>query len=160
ANINASRIKFFDHSISQEVRVASTGNGPFSWIFGTFFLSSEGGNKTEIYAPAPSNLATYIAGTVNTTSVAAFGELSYELSPRDKITVGGRYTIDKRDTSGQLGLDFDAPGTLPRKETWREPTWRFVYDHKFGDDIMGYASYNRGFKSGNFNVLPATTPAF
>jgi iron complex outermembrane receptor protein len=159
ANLNASRIRFFDNDASQEVRVASNGSGPFSWIFGGFFLSAQGGNRTQIFAPVPT-FATYIAGTVNTTSIAGFGELGYQITSRDKLTVGARYTIDHRETSGQLGANLQAPGTLPREKTWRDPTYRIVYDHKFADDIMAYASYNRGFKSGNFNVLPATTPAF
>ena len=163
ADLNASRIDFFDNSMSQEIRLSSRGSGPFSWIVGLYGLSLEGGNVTRIFVPA-STLASYIAGTVRTQSFAAFGEVAYQLSPRDKLTIGGRFTIDHRETSGQFGSGAlagpNAPATLPREATWREPTYRIVYDHKFTDDIMAYASYNRGFRSGNFNVLPATTPAF
>src|SRR5690606_18790483 len=75
-----------------------------------------------------------------------------------RLTLGGRYTIDKRRVAGHI-----AAGTveLPRlRETWKEPTWRVVYDHRITDDAMIYASYNRGFKSGNFNIIPATTPPY
>ena len=35
-------------------------------------------------------------------------------------------------------------------------TYRAALDHQFDDNVMGYVSYNRGFKSGNYN---ANTPA-
>jgi iron complex outermembrane receptor protein len=39
------------------------------------------------------------------------------------------------------------------------PTWRVAVDHNFTDDVHGYISYNRGFKSGGYNVVaPALAP--
>src|SRR3546814_13847503 len=46
----------------------------------------------------------------------------------------------------------------PSAYTQSKPTWRISLDQKFSTDIMGYVSYNRGFKSGGFNAqqpLPA-----
>src|SRR5690606_29751304 len=40
-------------------------------------------------------------------------------------------------------------------ETFREATWRLVLNHHFTDDFMGYASYNRGFKSGAYVLSTA-----
>jgi len=42
-------------------------------------------------------------------------------------------------------------GTVDLKRNWKEPTWRIAVDHDFSDDIMGYVSYTRGFKSGSLN---------
>jgi iron complex outermembrane recepter protein len=36
---------------------------------------------------------------------------------------------------------------------------RASIDHQFTDDIMGYISYNRGFKSGTFNTIVIPLPA-
>jgi len=42
--------------------------------------------------------------------------------------------------------------------TWTKLTWRAALDHKFSDDVLGYVSYNRGFKSGSFNPFTWTNP--
>ena len=40
-----------------------------------------------------------------------------------------------------------------------DPTWRISLDHHFNADTMVYASYNRGFKGGGYNVaLPDQAP--
>jgi iron complex outermembrane receptor protein len=43
------------------------------------------------------------------------------------------------------------------KETWTEITPRISFDYQFTDDILGYASWSRGFRSGGWNGR-ATTP--
>ncbi len=37
-------------------------------------------------------------------------------------------------------------------------TWRIALDHHFGENILGYISNNRGFKSGGFDLLSPSTP--
>ena len=37
--------------------------------------------------------------------------------------------------------------------TQEEPTWRVSLDHRFSDAFMMFASYNRGFKSGLYNMV-------
>ena len=37
--------------------------------------------------------------------------------------------------------------------TQEEPTWRLSLDHRFSDEFMMFASYNRGFKSGLYNMV-------
>jgi outer membrane receptor protein involved in Fe transport len=41
-----------------------------------------------------------------------------------------------------------------------KPTWRFAVDHDLAPDVIAYFSYNRGFKSGGFNVRDPTNPPF
>jgi iron complex outermembrane recepter protein len=62
-----------------------------------------------------------------------------------------------------LGLPPGTPSPLVTplpndKETWEEPTYRFVLDHQINDDIMVYASFNHGFRSGNYTTPVAATP--
>jgi len=44
------------------------------------------------------------------------------------------------------------------KKSWSEFTPRIAVDYKIADDIMGYASWSRGFRSGGWNGR-ATTPS-
>ena len=44
-------------------------------------------------------------------------------------------------------------------KTFNKLTWRLALDHRFSDEVLGYVSYNRGFKSGSFapNTVPILT---
>src|SRR3546814_16058004 len=43
-----------------------------------------------------------------------------------------------------------------QKTSFKKPTWRGALEHDFADDVLGYLSYNRGFKSGVYNILSLT----
>src|SRR5690606_29822141 len=43
---------------------------------------------------------------------------------------------------------------------YKKPTWRLALDYDATDDLLLYATYNRGFKSGNFNNTSFTVPPF
>ncbi|MBL4544918.1 MAG: TonB-dependent receptor [Oceanicaulis sp.] len=49
------------------------------------------------------------------------------------------------------------------EESWTEPTWRLAADWRPNDNILAYASYDRGYKSGLYpsqaqNAVQASTP--
>src|SRR3546814_15452319 len=43
-----------------------------------------------------------------------------------------------------------------QKTSFKKPTWRVALEHDFADDVLGYLRYNRGFKSGVYNILSLT----
>src|SRR3546814_8459260 len=43
-----------------------------------------------------------------------------------------------------------------QKTSFKKPTWRVALEHDFADVVLGYLSYNRGFKSGVYNILSLT----
>src|SRR5205085_2049114 len=52
-------------------------------------------------------------------------------------------------------------GPFHTKRTFSELTGRFALDYKVADDVLVYAAYNRGFKSGVYNLAaqgPTTAP--
>lgn len=154
-------VDFTTKNFTQEVRLASNNDSRLSWIVGGFFLDGKSGNYLEV----PDRLV----GRLHTKSYSAFAELGLSLfDDAGKLTLGGRYTIDKRSISGSIGgnPDFGVPGfplpppNIDPSTTWKEPTYRIVYSHNVAEDLMVYASYNRGFKSGNYNIIPVTSAAY
>ncbi|HKP80217.1 MAG TPA: TonB-dependent receptor [Phenylobacterium sp.] len=154
-------VDFNTKNFTQEVRLASNNKGRVNWIVGAFYLDGDSINYLEV--------PTVIVGQVLTKSYSAFAEVGFKLfDDAGTLTFGGRYTIDKRRIRGSLGgnPDFGQPGfPLPPpgidpSTTWKKPTYRIVYSHQVNDDFMAYASYNRGFKSGNYNLIPATSKAY
>ena len=149
-------IEFYTRNFTQEVRLSSDGAGPFNWIGGIFYLDSAAGNVLDILSGPV--VAQRLRARLDTKSYSAFAEASLRMfDDAGKLTIGGRYTIDKRRIAGTVNGNPVPGPTVPTKAEWKEPTYRIVYDHAVAQGVMLYASYNRGFKSGNYNIIPATT---
>jgi iron complex outermembrane receptor protein len=72
-----------------------------------------------------------------------------------------RYTSDRQHVTGG---NYGVAGLIPSSVTVQNApsnklTWRFTLDHQFTPQLMGYASYNRGYKSGVFNGTSPQDPA-
>ena len=102
------------------------------------------------------------------TSQAVFGELYWQIRPTLKLTLGLRYSDDKKvftPVPSQLLLSSNllAGGTTYRGypespdivQRWREPTGRLVLDWQptlsWTDETLVYGSYARGYKGGGAN---------
>lgn len=150
-------------AFTQEVQLLSDDRGPFQWVVGAFYYDFKGNTNPfsldikvpvpgcNTPAPAPCLRA---ANAVDTDkSIAAYGQATYEFLPDTRLTLGARYTIEKRKISGSVlvnGVDDPArSGSLSQK--FKEPTWRVALDHQFSPDIMVYGSVSRGFNAGLFN---------
>ncbi|UZW53675.1 TonB-dependent receptor [Sphingobium sp. JS3065] len=94
-----------------------------------------------------------------TRSYAAFAQATIKLDPRTNITAGLRYTRDETVYDGRrfaVAGNASPPGTLLNASLGLSSndgalSWRIGIDHELGDNVMAYASYNRGFKSGGFD---------
>jgi iron complex outermembrane receptor protein len=125
-----------------------------------------------LYGNAVGGTGVLIKGDIVTESYSAFGEVTVPLGDATKLTGGIRYTHDKRTISGSTDLvGTNNPGDnavifviAPRatQPSFSEgkPTWRVSLSHNFTPDVLLYASYNRGFKSGNFNTTAPSAPPF
>lgn len=99
-------------------------------------------------------------------SYAGFAEVTWSFTERTQFTAGARYTEDTRDLTGEQIATVGNPapaGTVLRTNagdaTFSKVTWRASLDHKFTDDVLGYISLSRGFKSGLFNQSSQTGDA-
>jgi iron complex outermembrane receptor protein len=144
------------HNWSQEVQLHGASSAPIKWVIGGFFYDA-----IAAYTPANVNYgALVLADKQKTQSLAGFGQATGEIFPDTNLTGGLRYTYERQ----KLIVDsFAVGGTaipLPDDhQTFRKLTWRAALDHRFAPDVLGYLSYNRGFKSGGFNLLqPSDAP--
>ena len=162
-----------DRQFSQELQLQSPATGPFKWTLGAYYFNANDvsdplavGLSGAAFDPTfPIDQIVTIGGQ-KTRSLAAYGQASYTLASRTTLTLGGRYTDEKRtgDTSEVLNLAFGIPSiVIPpshQTATFRKPTFRVSVDQKIGENALGYISFNRGFKSGGFNVQQLGAPAF
>ena len=162
-----------DRQFSQELQFTSISDGPFKWTGGLFyfFLHSEYSplvvdllGQTAFFPP----LSDTVSEKQDAKSVAGYGQGSYEIYPNTNITIGLRYTTEKRrsfDTTEILYIPAFG-GVVPtgpypdRSQTARKPTYRASLDHRFSDQMLGYVSFNTGFKSGGYNTGAAGAPGY
>ena len=150
---------------TQELQLLSPESSEVSWILGAFLLKSESGyNATYDGSAFPSGVFRETNSYLDTDSLSAFAEITAEIMSRTDLTLGVRYTKDNHDL-------YDSWGRLYGASNVRSPTFtdshestsmsgRVALAYHFSDDIMGYLAYNRGFKSGVFNLAifqPTTT---
>ncbi|MEJ2458943.1 MAG: TonB-dependent receptor [Novosphingobium sp.] len=153
---------------SQEVQLISKDNGPLNWTLGAFYYNMEGGyvparlygiaaSPDPVNAPDP-NASLFIRGVQRNKSVSVYAQATYELLPELKATGGIRYTSEKI----RINYDVSSYGvyaySTKNRTSFQKPTWRMALDYEFANGIHTYASYNRGIKSGGFEVLSPGTP--
>lgn len=154
----------------QELRLASNETDPLSWQIGVFYLHSKVYNRSQLAGLALGGINTgqYIDATLDTDSYAAFGEVTYALTPTTKLTGGVRYTKDKRQLGGgYAALVNGVAGTLIPVDdeiSYGKFTWRAALRQELTEDVSVYLSYNRGFKAGTYSLqnpqLPPVLPQY
>ena len=166
-------------SFYQEFRAASDFSGPFDFTLGVNFLDSKSNASFQIYHPGLELFARLLRGfpqeawafngdtrDAKTKSFAAFGELYYNLSDATKVTLGVRYTDDKKSVRGRTIVPFagNLAGAIPPfgslSGSYDAFTGRAVIDHKLTDDNLIYASFARGFKGGGLNPAGSLESTF
>ena len=159
----------------QEFRAVSDLDGMFDFTAGINFFDTKGDASFQIYHPAFELFGAILRGQppagqafngetrdARTKSFAAFGETYFRLSDDTKITLGLRYTEDKKSTRGRTIIPFVAgiPGFTSLSGKYDAITGRAVIDHKLSDDNLLYASFSRGFKGGGLNAAGSVQPTF
>jgi iron complex outermembrane receptor protein len=161
-----------DQQFTQELQLLSTGAGAFKWVVGAFYMQGDGkldpGRSINAFQTAgnaafgvPPRRYTDLLAKQTLDSYAAFAQGTYALGAATNLTTGLRYTRDERESSG-IRRTFEstrmpvsvqvAPQGIAEnyEDTFPRTTWRLSLDHRFAPELMGYASYNRGFRSAAF----------
>jgi iron complex outermembrane recepter protein len=157
-------------TFTQELQLTSNGSQNFDWIVGFFYMNDEQGYVQPqglglggLAFPDPidgvSPASVGIINGVETESFAVFAETTFSLTEATRLVTGVRYTRDEKEVGGITEVNLTDGSTLltvpniTASESWGEPTWRIVLEHDLTEDMMVYASYNRGFRSGAYNTV-------
>jgi iron complex outermembrane receptor protein len=175
-----------DRNLSQELQLISSDDAPyasrFNWIVGGFFMDDNAGygpnaklaGIAEGFPTAfvPSSFFLNLTDNVRTTSFAGYAQGTALIAADTHLTLGARYTEDKRLFTGGVYFSSAIPqiGGLPvcaaapiacpttsstpgAERSWPMGTYRVALDHEFTEGVMGYLSWNRGVKSGQFDTF-------
>ena len=102
-----------------------------------------------------------------TKSIAFFAQADYEIMPNLNLTVGLRWTEEKKDFVGaqsylapvSRAYVHNHPAFADLSQKWDEISPKFGLSYQW-DDILFYASYSEGFHSGGFFGVNQNTRDF
>lgn len=159
-------IQHYDsHYLTQEFHLFNRDPGRISWLVGAYYYGNQvyGSDPRIQYGTGVAGGYREYVGDQNVASGSVFGQATADLIYSTKLTLGVRYTDETikafSHTANESGAIIGGPYD---QEIRSDPlTWRVALDHQFTSDFMGYVSYNKGFKSGGYNLSsPGSAPFF
>lgn len=159
---------------SFEVRLASSSDTAFRYLFGAFYLHDHLTGHSDVEQPP--NMTNSFLDMWTRTS-AAFTQLTYAVIPSLRISASGRVNQDHKvtdDTRSTLAnFPFETTPIFPltyatgiqpfqvaAAQTWNSGTWKFAVDYDLTDTVLVYADVGTGFKAGGFFFGPPGRNSF
>jgi iron complex outermembrane receptor protein len=158
------------HQWSEEIRLASNGDGPLQWLVGGYYSqfhsNFQQNSVVDDWIPivGSSNLITE-SQPQNIRQAAAFGNATYQISPLFKVTAGLRYydyrsTMSVNDTGLFASGDPVAAFTIYDEQGASGVTPMASLSFTPNADLTVYTSAAKGFRPGGGNqYVPISGPA-
>lgn len=192
APVDLLRMNFFNdwEQQSHELRFTSQFSDTFEFVAGLYYFDVEYEQRWDVgdlfyqlsrlgVVPLPLTATSQSSNgqSQETESKAVFFSGDYHINEEWTVTAGFRWTEETKDFIGGNGGVFYDPAAgdpIPAlfepqlfSGKWTETTPSFGIRYQPNDDIMVFASYSEGFKSGgffgrqaNFNLDPSYEPEF
>ena len=157
---------YFNEQFSQEFQVLYESD-KLKGLLGFYYLSATADTLFDVRIfNTLAGLTAFTEADVDTETYAVFGDFTYEFTDQFSLSVGGRYTWDKREAHilrqnylgggspvfGGAGTAFGTPSTnFTGKRDFNKFTPRASITFKPTPDHTLYASYSQGFKGGGFD---------
>lgn len=153
---------------SQELRLMSTSDGRLDWVIGAFYFDrGDAPNHFVINVPGAGALFAPLGFPSDniyegffaspSTEKAIFGEVTYELVPSLKLTVGARaFWNESTEIDTQHGLQNGRDSFTRRSAKEDSVTPKVALAWQANDDITLYAQAAKGYRVGQTN--PAIPP--
>jgi iron complex outermembrane receptor protein len=96
------------------------------------------------------------------TDLAAFGEVTWHITPAWNLTGGARVFRQTLSQAQQTGLLFDGPVSIDSNslsDAWNKALWKLNMSYNLDKNNLVYATWSQGFRRGGVNALPPQEPA-
>jgi iron complex outermembrane receptor protein len=156
-----------DSAITLETRFTSPSDRAFRWLVGAYYQDRKRDNDFDIYDDPIGNIVRDRASFANelvfeivrdrqeSRAFAVFGQANYDLSDALELTLALRYDEEERE-----GVDPRDPASYANR-TFDELQPKASLAWQATDNLLAYATFARGFRSGGFNeVAPGVTRTF
>lgn len=175
------------YNFNEEFDILSAPGSRFEWDIGAFYMNQRSHQfvaefecttnpfsgpcaaptpaqlivRPDIEQHPPGNLAYGNDSHAVHWSVAGFGQATFHVTDRFRVTGGVRYNYDF-DADPSFNFSAFGKSFADNQTSTSEPTWRFEGDYDLTPDNMVYGSVARGYKPGGANgsngqfLIPAT----
>ncbi|MFV3126386.1 TonB-dependent receptor [Niveispirillum sp. KHB5.9] len=145
--------QFKAESVTQELRLVSTGDGPFSYVGGLFFADTD---LSRWYYRGPTIGRSNWDATAGNTNYAAFAQGNWEFVEGTSLITGLRLVHEIVDykyanllTGARFAGDADDDAV----------TGKIGLEHHINDDVMLFGFYARGYKGQTFDLTSSFNAA-
>jgi len=161
------QVIYDNEQFSQEFQLQYSGD-KLTAVLGAYYLDATASNDFDVVLGQlhPLGITAYTGGTVDTEAWSVFADLTYFVTDKVSVTLGGRYTDDTRTADvyretylgimspffgndGAIGLgpssDYEA------EETFTNFSPRINLSYLLNDDMTLYAGFSQGWKAGGFD---------
>jgi iron complex outermembrane recepter protein len=159
------------HSFSQEFRLSSTGDGPFSYLGGLFYQHSTYGAFIDWSAPGgaaawgaegallPNDTLLLETDRSTSSETAAFADLQYRFQNGIAVDAGGRYFRNHETFDSVANFFGTSTADVAKRESGFTPKLSVKY--VFAPDQVLYGLVSKGYRVGGANLAPsATVPTY
>ncbi|MGD9264793.1 MAG: TonB-dependent receptor [Lysobacterales bacterium] len=167
-----------NEQFSEELQILLTADN-WSGLVGFYYLDANAHTAFDVILAQLGGLLglpgynAFTEGDVDTETWSVFGDFTFNLSDQWSLSVGGRYTEDKRSSRvlrqtklggaspifGGTGFPIATTSDFDGSETFTKFTPRLAIDWTPNEDHLVYGSYSEGFKGGSFDPRGQTTAA-
>lgn len=150
-----------NEKFSQELRLASAFSGPVNLMLGAYYEKGEAETETiAVLAPALAGGQVLPVGKQrmeqDQKAYSFFGQVLWDITPTLELSMGSRYSYEEKKVST---TSFGNPvNLLADKDDWNNVSSEVTLSWRPRSDLMVYASYREGFKSGGLDG--SFNPAF
>lgn len=149
---------YFDEQDSQEFQFIYDGGGNLNGVFGFYYFDGRAGGLVQNVFFG--SIFGTTDGNTDTDSLAIFGDGSYAINDKLTFNFGGRFTEEDKNgrafnagyTDGTFTEVAVVTADYDETTTFSSFSPKLGLDYQLSDDVMGYVSLSRGFKSGGYNV--------
>ena len=161
-----------DEQVSNELQANFDAGGRARGVMGLYWFNGDAGGQVLNHFSNP-NLPPALTnplfgdtqGYVNTSSIAVYADWTFDLTEQLKLDVGARYTDEDKHavalnrfyTDSSYTTSWGTAANFDKTVNFKNFSPKASLDYQFTPDIMGYASFSRGFKSGGYNIRANTT---
>lgn len=153
-----------DRQFTQELQLKSNADSKINWLLGLFYINTRINVNTPINGDALTLGGLKSQNIISQQSVSSWAPFAQATFPvideKTNVTLGVRYTKDRVKGFGRVtltplvGADISTGPDYRQTVTFDKWTYKVSLDHQFTDDVMAYATWSRGYKSGTFNTIP------
>lgn len=143
---------FDANQFTQELRLTSVGSGDWEYMFGLFFSDAE---TERSFQRGPLFGANWNS-TAGSKSYALFGQWTYNINDRTRLTSGARVNHEKIDVVFNE-LATNPAGLFQGEADDTAFTGKVSLQHDIADDVMVFGSFSSGYKGQGFDVSSGFT---